>query len=492
MISLVLTSVEMDELTLSIGDLARRTGVDIPTLRRWERYEGLLAPARTPGGQRRYGAADVAAVQELVSLIGKGWAAASAARAVADHRDSGAVVFDASLLDAVPTGVVVTNQESQVLYANPAIAAMLGASPAEIEAAGGTDFLDEDQQERVLEAFQHLQDGEPCTYDVRMRTRRGERVDVEVSAGPLLGPGGQYRGVVGVFHDLSRLRAAEGRATVLAQLVDATDEALLAVDADLRVIAWNAAAAASTAIAIDAGRALSDVLPDELAAPTVAAVRRAFDGESSTFEVRARPPEDPALEKQVRVVPLDPAGAVVVAVDVVPQPDDGSNTAYHGVVAALTQSVLAGEPPEAVLETAVRGVGRALGASHVSFVEVVRPAGGLAVLASTADEAGRTFPPSEPFGSHVAFALQSQRPIVVADFDAERRFDRGPFAGEQVAQSGLCVPVRWRPDGQSAISVHVSSGPRDLGPIEVTFVQSAVNVCALALQGRDVTTQARA
>src|SRR5687768_2211796 len=138
----------MDELTLSIGDLARRTGVDIPTLRRWERYDGLLAPGRTPGGQRRYGAGDVAAVLELVGLIGKGWATESAARAVADHRDTGAIVFDASLLDAVPTGVIVTNAASEVLYANPAIAALLGYSPAELAVGGGHDFLDEEGRAR--------------------------------------------------------------------------------------------------------------------------------------------------------------------------------------------------------------------------------------------------------------------------------------------------------------------------------------------------------
>jgi GAF domain-containing protein len=79
--------------------------------------------------------------------------------------------------------------------------------------------------------------------------------------------------------------------------------------------------------------------------------------------------------------------------------------------------------------------------------------------------------------------MQSQRPIVVTDFDAERRFDRGPLRGEQAAKSGVCVPVRWRPDGQGAMSVHTSSEFRRFGAAEVTFIQSAANVCALALQG---------
>lgn len=485
----------MDELTLSIGDLARRTGVDIPTLRRWERYEGLLTPTRTPGGQRRYGAEDVAAVQELVSLIGKGWAAASAARAVADHRDTGAVVFDASLLDAVPTGVIVTNAASQVLYANPVIAAMLGVTPAELEAAGGGDFLDEGERHHVAVAFEEMRRGEPQTYDVRLRTREGDHVDVEVAAGPLVGPDGRVRGIVGVFHDLTRTREAERRRDLLARLLDATDDAIIAVDADLRVLASNVAATATITADLRQGDDLFDALPEELAAPTVAAVRRAIDaGEASTFELRSRDggEDRPPLEKQVRVLPLEPEGAVVVAVDVVPQDDPtadaGTSAAYHGVVAALTQAVLAGAPPETIVETAVRGVSRALDASHVSFLEVVPPDGALEVIASTPGDPCRRYPPAEPFGSHVGFSLQSQRPILVEDFDAERRFDRGPFAGEQHARSGLCIPVRWGAQGTGAICVHSSVARRDLGPAEVTFVQSAGNVCAIALQGRDGST----
>lgn len=41
---------------LAIGDLSRRTGVKVPTIRYYESIGLLEAPARTEGGQRRYGA----------------------------------------------------------------------------------------------------------------------------------------------------------------------------------------------------------------------------------------------------------------------------------------------------------------------------------------------------------------------------------------------------------------------------------------------------
>lgn len=41
---------------LSIGDLARRTGVKIPTIRYYEQMGLVAAPERSDGNQRRYGA----------------------------------------------------------------------------------------------------------------------------------------------------------------------------------------------------------------------------------------------------------------------------------------------------------------------------------------------------------------------------------------------------------------------------------------------------
>lgn len=40
---------------LAIGDLSRRTGVKVPTIRYYESIGLMPAPARSEGGQRRYG-----------------------------------------------------------------------------------------------------------------------------------------------------------------------------------------------------------------------------------------------------------------------------------------------------------------------------------------------------------------------------------------------------------------------------------------------------
>ncbi len=65
---------------LPIGEVARRTGVAVATLRAWERRYGLLDPQRTDGGHRRYGSADLARVRRMQQLLGDGWGADAAAR----------------------------------------------------------------------------------------------------------------------------------------------------------------------------------------------------------------------------------------------------------------------------------------------------------------------------------------------------------------------------------------------------------------------------
>lgn len=64
----VLVNVHMKSSEMSIGELATRFGLAPHVLRHWESM-GLLTPSRVPGGQRRYGDADLARVAMI--LMGK-------------------------------------------------------------------------------------------------------------------------------------------------------------------------------------------------------------------------------------------------------------------------------------------------------------------------------------------------------------------------------------------------------------------------------------
>lgn len=70
---------------LRIGEVARRTGITTATLRAWETRHGLLAPARTTGGQRLYREADITRVRAVRQLVAEGWSVAGAVSQVLDQ-----------------------------------------------------------------------------------------------------------------------------------------------------------------------------------------------------------------------------------------------------------------------------------------------------------------------------------------------------------------------------------------------------------------------
>lgn len=65
---------------VQIGDLARRVGVRVDTLRVWERRYGLLRPRRSPGGFRLYSRRDEDTVRAMLAEMDRGLRPAQAAK----------------------------------------------------------------------------------------------------------------------------------------------------------------------------------------------------------------------------------------------------------------------------------------------------------------------------------------------------------------------------------------------------------------------------
>ena len=65
---------------VQIGDLARRVGVRVDTLRAWERRYGLLHPSRSAGGFRLYSSNDETIVRSMLADIERGYPPSQAAK----------------------------------------------------------------------------------------------------------------------------------------------------------------------------------------------------------------------------------------------------------------------------------------------------------------------------------------------------------------------------------------------------------------------------
>lgn len=86
-----------------IGELARRTGVNVDLLRVWERRYGLLTPERSAGGQRLYSRGDEERIRRMRANLDNGLTAAEAARLVtaAPTPESGPAELAGPLADAL-------------------------------------------------------------------------------------------------------------------------------------------------------------------------------------------------------------------------------------------------------------------------------------------------------------------------------------------------------------------------------------------------------
>jgi len=84
---------------LSIGELARQTGVPVATLRSWEERYRLIVAVRSSGGQRRYTRIQLAQLSFVVEQIDQGFSPGDAHRLLAEHIDQGADLVSAREAD---------------------------------------------------------------------------------------------------------------------------------------------------------------------------------------------------------------------------------------------------------------------------------------------------------------------------------------------------------------------------------------------------------
>ncbi len=73
--------------SLSIGDVAQRTGLSEATLRMWESRHGFPEPERLASGHRRYAERDVALLRQVLEERGRGLSLKAAIERVARARD---------------------------------------------------------------------------------------------------------------------------------------------------------------------------------------------------------------------------------------------------------------------------------------------------------------------------------------------------------------------------------------------------------------------
>src|SRR5579862_4403617 len=233
---------------MRVGEVARRTGVGVSTLRAWERRFGVIEPVRTSSGQRRYTEGDVERVAAICRLVAEGLTLAAAVGRVAGAGTAALPTGEDEafllhqVVQAADQGIWVS-QDGRTRYANRRMAELLGCSMDDLMAHPIVEFIDPRSLDTVTEQGRVVRSGHRRRYEVWFRRFDGSSFLAEVTTTPLRGAGGTYKGgVASVVTDVTVRNRADSEARFRAVLLDAIGDAVLAARPDGTIVYANMAA----------------------------------------------------------------------------------------------------------------------------------------------------------------------------------------------------------------------------------------------------------
>ena len=257
-------------MTMRVGELARRTGVGVSTLRAWERRFGFLDPPRSPSGQRVYAEADVERVNAVSRLVVEGLTLSAAmtrvagAGTAAPTAGEGEAFLLHQVMQVVEQGIWVS-QDGRTRYVNRHMAEMMRCSTEELLARPVLDFHDPESTDEIKERARIGRGGVNQRYEVRLRRADGTSFLAETATTPLLSSSGAYQGAVAVVTDITERKKAEEASRFQGALLDAIGEAVMAAIPDGTIVYANPAAERLFGWKIDemVGQNGLDLLPTE-------------------------------------------------------------------------------------------------------------------------------------------------------------------------------------------------------------------------------------
>ena len=485
---------------MRIGELARRTGVGVSTLRAWERRFHFPVPERTESGQRSYAETDVERVEAVVRLVSEGLTLPAAITRVASigpgalpDGESGSLLL-AQVLDAAEQGVWVS-KDGRSLYANRRMADMMGYSIDELIAIPVLDFFAPDELPAVRERTTQVRAGERLHFTTRLRRSDGSYLLAEITTTPLLSPAGHYAGSVAVIHDATARKEAEVEARIRASLLDTVGDAVLATTPDGSISYLNAAAeqlfgwrsdevighAAITQLAApqsadDAEHILAALLEGKRYVGRQKGNRR--DGTTFAAHVTAWSVRDDD-NKIVGLVSIirDNTDRVQLERDTRKRKLQAETLALLGAQALRRRASPASAA--AIVNEAVDATRRLLGADDAVLLDVIPGQPEMRPRAASPRTEAPVVVPSDS-RSFCGYVVLARKAVVVDDSKHDGRFDECyPPSGRRAA-SAIGAPV-FGETGIVGVLVAHSSTTEKFDELDARFVQGIANIIGTAL-----------
>jgi two-component system sensor histidine kinase/response regulator len=145
-------------------------------------------------------------------------------------------------LDLLPETAILFSREGTILQANEAARAQFEAdSLDEMLGRNIYDFgsLTEEVRTRAVE---QIRAGQTIRFEMEFTTLKGNRRIFEILDIPLHNAAGAFETVLGFARDITEQRRAEASRDQLARIVEYSDDAIIGISTDLRLLSWNQSA----------------------------------------------------------------------------------------------------------------------------------------------------------------------------------------------------------------------------------------------------------
>jgi PAS domain S-box-containing protein len=486
---------------MRVGEVSRRTGVGVSTLRAWEGRYQFLEPRRSAAGHRLYDDSDVERVKAVVRLVSAGLTLPAAIARVASADTAALPAGEAEtllynqILQAVGQGIWLI-REGQTRYVNRRMAELMGYTLDELAALDVRNIFTPDELPLVRDRTEQVRAGQRLHFSQRLRRSDGTTFLAEVKTTPLFNQAGRYEGAIALVEDVTDRELTQWEAQLRVTLLDSIGEAVTASTVDGSVVYVNAAAERLFRWrAVDViGQHSRDVFPTPPeAAEQVARINQVLlSGKTYTGRFKMLRRDGTEFVAHLTTVPArDKDGVHVGFVGVITDQTEDDRRQGRQVsgerqtetlallgVQALRHRARKSDATEVITE-AVVATRRLLRADGAFVLDVVEGASELRVRAASPEAAGRPAVPSgsRSFAGYIALA---GKVTVVHDSDHERRFDADTIGDAGPAVSAIGAPI-FGPEGTIGVLIAEACTPDRFGNGDAHFLQGMANIIGTAL-----------
>lgn len=114
-----------------------------------------------------------------------------------------------TLLEKLEEGVLLENERGTISFVNPRTIEMLGYHESELIGLHWTEIVPPEEVERIEQELAKRPSGINGKYESSLLCKNGQKIPVIISAKPLFSDKGDYKGVLSVFTDISRIKDVE-------------------------------------------------------------------------------------------------------------------------------------------------------------------------------------------------------------------------------------------------------------------------------------------